>query len=150
MKGFFNIRRGVNECGIESSVMFANPATLGGKPVPKIPLPPLGPTPAAAAAAAAAAAFLRPPSKNDDDGGAPPPANPLHANVSCVAQKDVDHRYNDVRQLAVKPGDTAACCAACRKEPRCGLWAVGHPSTKCWLKESYGKPGMHSRGRHFH
>ena len=40
MKGFFNIQRGINECGIESSVIFANPLTLGGKPVPKIRPPP--------------------------------------------------------------------------------------------------------------
>ena len=40
MKGFFNIQRGINECGIESSVMFAHPSTLGGKPVPAIPPPP--------------------------------------------------------------------------------------------------------------
>eukprot|EP01051_Picozoa_sp_SAG22_P014142 SAG22_NODE_1675_length_3830_cov_4.460198_2_plen_404_part_00 len=127
--GFFNIQRGINECGIEASVMFAHPATLGGKPVPKIPPPP---TPKQL--------------KTDDDDGtgtastAPPP-NPLHANVSCIVQKDVDHKYNDIRQLVIKPDDTAACCAACKKEPRCGLWAVGHPPTKCWLKENYGKQG---------
>ena len=31
--GFFNIERGINECGIESSVMFAKPVSLGGVPV---------------------------------------------------------------------------------------------------------------------
>ena len=30
--GFFNIERGINECGIESSVMFAKPVSLGGVP----------------------------------------------------------------------------------------------------------------------
>ena len=138
MGGFFNIQRGINECGIESSVMFSNPATLGGKPVPKIPpAPPQAPAPAPARRTA----LSRPVTKTDDDNGGEGPADPLHANVSCVVQKDVDHKYNDVRQLVIKAGDTAACCAACKKEPRCGLWAVGHPETKCWLKANYGKPG---------
>eukprot|EP01050_Picozoa_sp_SAG11_P016071 SAG11_NODE_2150_length_3744_cov_3.664472_1_plen_214_part_00 len=146
MNGFFNIQRGVNECGIESSVMFANPTTLGGKPVPKIPPPP-----------ASTATFLL---KNDGKGIADGSdisdeieddltsgvhalrnPNPMHANVSCFVQKDVDHKYNDIRQLAIKAGDTAACCSACKKEPQCGMWVVGAPATKCWLKKSYGKPG---------
>ena len=149
MKGFFNIKRGINECGIESSVMFAHPTTLGGKPVPKIPPPPAVAAAAVAAAAAgeggtfAGARSTKMVIKTDDSGGveAPPPPNPLHANVSCIVQKDVDHKYNDIRQLAVKPLDTAACCAACKKEPLCGMWVVGDPPTKCWLKENYGKVG---------
>ena len=31
--GFFNIERGINECGIESSVHFAHPLSIGGKPI---------------------------------------------------------------------------------------------------------------------
>lgn len=127
MKGFFNIQRGVNECGIESSVMFANPTTLGGKPVPKIGPPPLYTRQTKAII------------KSDDDDA--PPLNPLHANVSCIVQKDVDHKYNDIRQLTISAHDTAACCAACKKEPRCGIWVVGSPATKCWLKENYGQVG---------
>lgn len=127
MKGFFNIQRGVNECGIESSVMFANPTTLGGKPVPKISPPPLY--------TRQTKAIIK--SDDDDD----PPVNPLHANVSCIVQKDVDHKYNDIRQLTISAHDTAACCAACKKEPRCGIWVVGSPATKCWLKENYGQVG---------
>ena len=41
--------------------------------------------------------------------------NPLHANVSCVFEHDIDHKYNDIRQ---HPGtDPGKCCALCEAEP---------------------------------
>ena len=71
--------------------------------------------------------------------------NPLHANVSCVFEHDIDHKYNDIRQVDVSPSNTSACCSLCKAEPQCGMWVLSPgtkgPYTKCWLKENYGKLG---------
>ena len=67
--------------------------------------------------------------------------NPLHANVTCVFEHDIDHKYNDIRQATVSAANnTAACCALCKAEPLCGIWVLV-PATKCWLKKNYGEPG---------
>eukprot|EP00040_Diaphanoeca_grandis_P020139 m.106983 g.106983 ORF g.106983 m.106983 type:complete len:158 (-) comp27764_c0_seq2:41-514(-) len=67
-------------------------------------------------------------------------ANPLHANVTCVSQKNVDHKYNDIRQIMLNTtDDIPTCCSACEAEPECGIWVI--TGKKCWLKTSYGVPG---------
>ena len=67
--------------------------------------------------------------------------NPLHANLTCVFEHDVDHKYNDIRQVTVHAANnTESCCALCKAEPLCGMWVLV-PATKCWLKKNYGKPG---------
>jgi len=67
--------------------------------------------------------------------------NPLHANLTCVSQRDVDHTYNDIRQVPMKSNssaDLAKCCALCKAEPKCGIWVSYE--LKCWLKRNYGNP----------
>ena len=63
------------------------------------------------------------------DRGSP---NPLHDNVTCVAQKGVNHKYNDIVQHTISPGNTTACCQLCKAEPKCGIWVI--TGTTCWLK----------------
>ena len=74
--------------------------------------------------------------------------NPLHANLTCVAQKDVDHTYNDIRQVPMKgnsPADLAKCCALCKADAKCAVASLHHGSASapffwCELKATKDNP----------
>ena len=66
----------------------------------------------------------------------------LHANVTCTAQRNIDHKYNDVRQVQMDAMDLPRCCALCKAEPKCAIWVVT-PNHLCWLKSAYGPPPAH-------
>ena len=61
-------------------------------------------------------------------------ANPLHANVSCVFEKNVDHKFNDIRQVVVSPGNNTAGAQHCQPAPR-PSWALCCPPAPTATRE---------------
>ena len=75
----------------------------------------------------------------------------LHDNVTCVAQKGVNHKYNDIVQHTISPGNTTACCQLCKAEPKCGIWVI--TGSTCWLKsncKSHNRINDHLATTHKH
>ena len=102
-------------------------ASMSETPAPQKPPPHPHPHPAAAAPASGSAAAL-----------VSGPPGSLHDNVTCTTQKNIDHKYNDIRQ--VHNSSTAGCCALCKAESKCAVWVLTYDTT-CWLKFAYGTPG---------
>ena len=72
------------------------------------------------------------------------PAPPHH--IQCAkTDSGLDYAYGDLPSMPIQAADSAACCAACSKEPLCVLWvkdtgnSTSGKSTQhdCFLKETW-------------